>query len=569
MITKHLLHQLKNQVYLIRYTWFYVFFLSVMSSFCQPYINNWPTQGGFFYHFNGGQFNVLEGVSKLTEYSSTTALSDSSGELILYTDGVYLYDKKGKVSQQKLLPDVYQSDQSQIIPHPLKRDSYWLILNERNKTNFALEADDIFRIEVTKTNDGNWKIGQTDTFPRLGVYYGQQTLYDAETNCYTTVAYDPNFVLFSFKYCGCGGFEVFTDTLSDSTAEFYNQSWFPQVLRFSSDQKKVFLEAPLFANIPEFMMTGDYDMETGKVTNRKTVYKVNMEQELNDVRDAVFSPNSNYVYFTANGELNVYRFEVASGAVIKLTDPPNRDKFFDNFYNLELGGDGAVYIADYGSSVKTVLDVWRIPNPNSENAYIELAYRNIDYITYPKPPKGKTFTGILPDFPPFLYDKNYRFPKPLEIAKPQLELSGNLCFKSPTTIKNLAKNKVDSTKWQLWHNNNLLQKFTGNEVELEGLQSGEYTMTATNYGQCVDGETTSITFELDSLPKITLSEDTVFLCSQLSNQQEVHVTQNTQQSPLWNNGQQGESIIFEEPGEFVATVTNNCGSASDYISSKK
>lgn len=153
------------------------------SSFAQPYINNWPTQGGFFYDFDKGKFNVLEGMSLLTEFSNTSALSNSNGKLILYTDGVYLYDDKGKISNEKLLPDVYQSDISQIVPHPLKKDSYWLILNERNKTNFALEADDIFRIEVTQTYDGNWKIGQTDTFPRLGVYYGQQTLYDTETNC--------------------------------------------------------------------------------------------------------------------------------------------------------------------------------------------------------------------------------------------------------------------------------------------------------------------------------------------------------------------------------------------------
>lgn len=108
----------------------------------------------------------------------------------------------------------------------------------------------------------------------------------------------------------------------------------------------------------------------------------------------------------------------------------------------------------------------------------------------------------------------------------------------------------------------MLHRFTGNEVTLVGLSPGTYTVTAINYVQCVDGEAVPITFELDSLPSIGLSEDSLFFCPQNDKRQEVIVKHNTQQSSVWNTGQAGDKVVFKESGEFIATVNNNCGSAS-------
>ena len=270
------------------------------------------------------------------------------------------------------------------------------------------------------------------------------------------------------------------------------------------------------------------------------------------------------MYFTSIGQSNVYRYELVTGEIKQLKDPENRELNLDKFDDLEIGSDGILYISDIGSSFKSVVDYWRIPNPDSDSAYIELAYRNTNYIKYPLPPKGKLIRSVLPDFPPFLYDKNYRFPTPLEVATPLLQFEGTRCFSDPIIINNLSP-VLDSTTWELWKGSEQLQTLTAKQLQLEGLSPGSYSIKATNYTQCIDGETATLNFELDSLPLIALDEDSLVLCDQLENKQGVHVQHNTYDVAEWNTQDLGDTIVFQGAGEFVASVKNNCGIATDTL----
>lgn len=525
----------------------------------QQQLMRWPLIDGFQMNFESGTMKMEEGVSFISSYNQSAALINKKGEVFLSTDGVHVYDENGKVIfKPKLGPFVLGSSMVQLLPHLKKKDAYTMFYSFMGDV-----IGNIYTVNLYKQSTG-WKIGEVDTLFK-GNIYGQQVVFDSVNNCYQVVAYDPNFVLHSIKYCACGVDTVFKEAMSYVFTDNTTISWFPQVITFSKDQKKVFLEAPHFRNIPEFFTVGDYNLENGSVINRRIISKAEVFEQQGDIRDAVFSNNGKYVYYTAGGNLQIYRIEFATGEIEKLKEPLNFDYFTDKFYDLEMGPDGMIYISDVGSSFKSVVDYWRIPNPDSDSAYIELAYRNTNYTKYPLPPKGKIIRSVLPDFPPFLYDKNYRFPTPLEVPTPTIELEGELCFTTPTVLKNTALTGVDSTLWELWQGNNKLQELKGEHIELHSLPAGSYTVKSTNYIQCIDGETSAYTFELDSLPTIQLNEDSIVLCSQVPNKKEVHVQTNTLSPIQWSTMATGDTIVFENEGVFIANANNHCGTATDTL----
>ena len=524
----------------------------------QQQLMKWPLIDGFQMNFESGTMKMEEGVSFISSYNQSAALINKKGEVFLSTDGIQVYNEKGEVIfKSQLGPFVLGSSMVQLLPHLKKKDAYTMF--------YSFMGDiigNIYTVNLYKQSTG-WKLGEVDTLFK-GNVYGQQVVLDTVNNCYQVVAYDPNFVLHSIKYCACGVDTVFKEAMSSVVANNITISWFPQIITFSKDQKIIFLEAPHFKNIPEFFIVGDYNLENGNVTNKSVVFKEDGFDQF-DVKDAQFSLNGNYVYFTSIGQSNIYRYELVTGEIKQLKDPENRDLNLDKFDDIEMGPDGMIYISDQGSSFKSVVDYWRIPNPDSDSAYIELAYRNTNYAKYPLPPKGKIIRSVLPDFPPFLYDKNYKFPTPLEVPTPAIALEGELCFTAPTVLKNQALAGVDSTLWELWQGNNKLQELKGEQIELHNLPAGSYTVKSTNYVQCIDGETSTYTFELDSLPTIQLDEDSLVLCSQVPNKKEVHVQTNTHNGVQWSNQQEGDTVLFQTEGVFVATATNHCGTATDTV----
>lgn len=367
-------------------------------------------------------------------------------------------------------------------------------------------------------------------------------------------------MLYTFKYCGCGDYEIFTDTLSDSIAEFSTQSWYPQVLRFSIDQKKVFLEAPQFSKIPEFMVVGDYNMETGKVNNRKYIYKKDVWNELVDIRDAQFSKDGKYVYFTAGSErANVYQLDINTMVFREVEDTGERVVLDEGFWDLELGPDGYIYIGEVGRS-KQVLDFWRVVDADSSDAYIELAYRNTNFKKYPNPP-----FGFLPDIPSFLYDPNYRFPEIKPVPLPQINPVSDQCFTSSQLLSNRSHVSVDSTVWQLRHNSNYINRFTGDSIMLENMPSGNYTATVTNYIKCRASEPVTINFELDSFPTLILSKDTLILCGTKGNREKLEIISNTASGIKWHTKEGMEVVSFSDTGVYVATASNHCGVQRDTL----
>ena len=204
-------------------------------------------------NFESGTMKMEEDVSFISSLHQSAALINNEGEVFLSTDGVQVYNEKGEVIfKPQLGPFVLGSNMVQLLPHLKKKDAYTMFYSLRGDVE-----GNIYVVNFFKKSTG-WKISEVDTLFK-GNIYGQQVVLDTVNNCYQVVAYDPDFVLHSIRYCACGVDTVFKEAMSSVTANNTTISWFNQIITFSKDQKKVFLEAPLFRNIPEFFVVGDYN----------------------------------------------------------------------------------------------------------------------------------------------------------------------------------------------------------------------------------------------------------------------------------------------------------------------
>lgn len=355
----------------MRYQLLLVFFISSLGLLhAQNEAANW------YFGFNAGvTFNsgspvvLLDGQLNTTEGCAT--ISDSSGQLLFYTDGITVWDKNHAIMPNGtgLLGDPSSSQSAIVVPKPGDLDIFYIFTVDEQAGPNGLRYSEL---------DLSLNAGNGDITTNKNILLATQTTEKISAvahengNDFWVVTHEFNNADFlAYEITDAGVNETPVVSTSGSVHDGSNQSTIGN-MKFSPSGEKLAL-AKSFA--PNFVELFDFDASSGVISNPVTISGMfyNTSEGPYGVE---FSTDSNLLYVSdiGSGPSKIHQFDISSG---NQTDIVNSD--FVLFQgqgvlgSLQLAIDEKIYVARYGTNF---LDV--IENPNSLGAAVTYTSNAID-----------------------------------------------------------------------------------------------------------------------------------------------------------------------------------------------
>lgn len=281
---------------------FYLFFLSTVVSYSQQEASNWyfGENAGINFNTNTGEISALNGGQLFTE-EGCTSISDSSGNLLFYTNGINAYNRDHELMPNGTGLKGHQSSTQSaiIIPKPDGEGIYYIFTVD---TDFNSDPDEGFHYsEVNMNLDGG--LGDITAIKNINLLRNTSeklsaVLKNCETQSFWIITFanrngssETNNTFFAYEVTSNG---VNTrPVISDTSLNFNERRGY---LKFSPDGTKL-----ASANISAGLYIFDFDANTGLVSNME---EINISFQLSPTHlqssyGLEFSPDSQLLYVSS------------------------------------------------------------------------------------------------------------------------------------------------------------------------------------------------------------------------------------------------------------------------------
>jgi len=329
--------------------------------FGQGESNNWyfGENAGITFNADGttvnplinGQVNTIEGCA---------TISNSTGELLFYTDGVTVYDQNHNIMPNGtgLFGQVSSTQSAVIVPWPGNPNLYYIFTSNHRDPGFSYPNQGVHYSVVDITlNSGNGDITTKNTLLRNATAEKIAAVVKdctAESLWIVTLGTDDSPLIQPSRRNNLNTYHAFEITAAGVNATSV-QSPSPNInidrdgaegyLKFSPDGTKM-----ASANMDRGLFIYDFDATTGVISNEQLISTGGTNLHTYGVE---FSPNGRYLYAHSSSARPIFRtsslfqFDLQAGDISN--SRVNLDAVHDNFDltrgALQLGPDGKIYRA--------------------------------------------------------------------------------------------------------------------------------------------------------------------------------------------------------------------------------
>jgi gliding motility-associated-like protein len=499
----------------------------------------------FFGQNAGLDFRAQDPVADMTNYmlnipTSAAVMADSNGVVILYTDGIRLYNHAAQVilNGEGLHGFVGYTMPVLIVPKPGSDSVFYVFTTHRPKQNVN-DPQTVFGLEYNEVNlNRNGGNGE--------VTIKNKVLIPPEVSSKLTAVKHSNGVDYwvvghkfnSNEFCSFavtkngvdtnGYVSSVLGTVQAAPGETNNGIGY---MKISPDGTKLAL-AIHGSDVYEIY---NFDASSGKVSN-----VITSPATFNEAYGIEFSPDSRYLYgsttSTSLPQPNytppsyIFQFDISSGNSIfnpGTYDTIAMDTLGSYFGGIQLGTDGRIYVSrsPYGNAALSV-----IQNPKRPGSACNFTTNALDLL-------GKKSRFGFPNFVQSYFDI------------PHFDVE-NICFEDVTNFILTDNSNVDDASWQ----------FTdGSPVTLNGIQPaytfsgpGTYNVSVTETFNGVTYGPYSETIVVNALPPVDIG-DTVYMYPGSPILLDAGPGQITYE---WSTGESTQTVKIGEPGTYYVTVQN-------------
>jgi len=493
---------------------------------------SWCFYSNIWLNFTGGTPVVSSLPVTLDFGKGCASIADENGNLILFTNGMRLWDKNAFPLSTTLPGDLGSTQSALIVPNPDKQGRYYIftthLLYPAPMVTYGLNYSEINLTTASGTDTLRMKKLLDETPEKLtGVHH-------ANGIDFWVVAHGWNnnsFYAYKVTQAGVDSIPVVSSAGMIQSGSFSTRNMVG-AMKLSPDGSKLAM-AIMGANKIEWF---DFDNSTGRVLNARDI----PSPDANSPYSIEFSPDNSKLYFTTvtpstNASNNLYQLDLVNGGA-----PVLLNRLSKNMTALQLAVDGKIYVARY---LDTFLGVIENPNrPDTACNYREDAL-NLN---------GQKGLLGLPNFIQSYFDI------------PALDYDTK-CLGDDTYFYLLNKANIDSISWDFGdpssgsnNSSNLLDPT--HQFSAAGDYKVQWTEWFANRSFITSSQVT-----INKLPPKSFASlgDSVYILpgsSILLNGGDFMKTY------LWQNGATTQSIEASEPGYYNVTIVDtNCCQQSDTL----
>jgi hypothetical protein len=510
---------------------FLVFFISLSltfshKTFAQGEGNIWYFGSYAGIDFNGGSPVALTNGA-LSTAEGCASISNSAGSLLLYTDGITVWnrDHLAMPNGTGLLGDPSATQSGIIVPKPGSPNVYYVF------TVAATGGSDGLRYsEVDMTLDGGLgDVTAVKNIP-LATFVTEKITVVKQANGidFWVIAHDFStnaFFVYSVTSTGVNSNPVISN--AGSLDSFAGVGY----LKASSDGSKL-VQALYYVGIVDVL---DFNATTGVVTLDFTFTPPFIE-----VYGVEFSPDGTKLYVSGVAIDFIYQYDMSlinSAAIIASETNIGTSIADSSLYSaMQIAPDGKIYIAKFGEQ-----NLACINNPNAlgnASGFVENSVSLLSSLCQYGLPNFIQSFFLVPSI-----------------------TNNNLCFGDSTNFTLSSTASIDSVRWNF---NDPASGILNSSALLFPYHifsaPGTYNVSVIiNSGTLVD--TLTITTIILSLPNVSLGSDTSFCFG-------TTLTLNPgagYSSYIWQDSSTNQTFTVSSSGNYFVSVQNNCGTISDTI----
>lgn len=459
----------------------------------------------------------------------TSTISDRNGQVVLFTDGVRVWDRNFTMVSSTPPPGIGGSEQSAqaalIIPVPGDETLYYIF------TTKDVYGDGTFELRYSlfdlKLNGGTG-----------GMLEENQLLFVRSTERITgsegwLIAHEygnNSFRAYPISNLGIGN-PVISAIGSDHSLA--SASAGKGYMKLGPQNR---LAVALSDNGTNAVELFDFNQTTGVISNFRTV---DLDPNGN-VYGVEFSPGGNKIYATlrngGSSQLVEIAIDTVSAEPILMTPPLSTS---GDMGAIQIGPSGQVYVAVNGASSLGTIEP-------QEQQGIRSTYNPTGFALQ----GGTTSTLGLPNFIQNLADP---------VQGPAMSIAGQ-CLQDSTTFSAMPTDPIDRFQWQVRRGSNVIATSTQQEFQHLFTTPGLYDVSLRLTNRC--GLDTLLTQQLEIFDAPPNPSGAAVLCTN-----SVVLDANPSNLPAlsyaWSNGDTTETITVTQRGYYDVTVTNGAGCTTD------
>ncbi|MEL6675198.1 MAG: gliding motility-associated C-terminal domain-containing protein [Bacteroidota bacterium] len=479
-------------------------------------------------------------------------ISDSCGNLLFYSDGRDVWNASHTVMPNGAIAATF-CVQPIIIPNPGNKDQYYLF---HSKPGFPGVYSPLAYVTVDMTLDaGNGDVAGPSTLLIDSVMCMKASVIHANLTDHWLLTHSTNTNTFYAYLINAGGIQPPVVTQIGVPLNFPT-SVENSTLKFSPDGTKLAYTSRTNQTFELF----DFDPATGIVSNAKTIYNAGITPADSVINAVEFSPDGSLMYWSPVEIQNVpiyprlYQCDpnLPSGAAIMASSQlvGSIPLAGEEFWALQLGPDGKIYVADGGVNV----DVHVINDPGQPGLASNFQASAFTIGTFPPQVVESQFTYFAAHYfrQSILETTTGNNPTPTQ----------NMCLPDSAAFEVSGMIKLDSVVWDFGEPG--LPTLTTSDSLVKHLysQTGVFPVEALVYRGCpTRPDTLRDTLSVFIQPQVDLGADTS-LC--IGDSLRVGVN-SFGSSYLWSDGTTIDSFTIKQPSIVWVEVSNLCDTLRDSI----
>jgi gliding motility-associated-like protein len=516
---------------------FFIILIKYEALFSQKEGNNWYFGTNAGLNFNTDPPTALTN-GQLNTYEGCASISDKNGNLLLYTDGMTVYDKMHNVmpNGSGLLGHSSSTQSAIIVPKPgtynptLKRfDIYYIFTVDAHESN---QNGIRYSIVDMTLNNGNGDI-TTKNVHLLGTATTEKicAVRHAIGCDYWIICIPVNSNNFYAYLLNSSGL-VTSPVISITGPTFENKIGYMKV---SPNGEYIAIAQCGGSNHGIFVY--DFDKNTGVVSLKFSDTPILSGSSCN--YGVEFSPNNKFLYLTTLSIKDIYQYNLDVSSNIDFKNSRTLIGTISNNYNykigtLQLASNNKIYVALENQSKLAVIN-----NPNLQGIAC-------NFVDMAQDLAGKKCQLGLPNFP-----NSYQFP-PYSII-----FNDSICI-NDTAIFSLSDNDYISIEWNFFNLNNPTNLYASSNDQTPAIvfnDPGKYIINAIIETPCQTDTIHDTITVISQIIDISAIDDTI--CKG----QTTTLMVNGANSYLWSNGQSGSNISVSPMTTTTYSVTgvNNFG----------
>jgi gliding motility-associated-like protein len=390
-----------------------VFFLLTVSLYAQGEAKIWYFGYNAGLDFNSGVPVALTNGQLHTDEGCAT-LSDASGQLLFYTDGITVYDRNHQIMPNGtgLKGHPSSSQSATIVPKPGSTNLFYIFTttNEHDPDGFRYSVIDLslnggFGAITSEKN----VLIYTPCVESVGITkHANGTDFWIVTHGWN----NNNFNSYKLTATGLVLTPVITSIGLPITGIGFQAAG---IIRFSPSGSQLAI-----TSVSDFLELYDFNTNTGTFTNERL-----LSTETGELYGIAFSPNENILYAT-NLFNRVYQYDLLASNI-----PNSQFILYNGLLNvsaIQLGPDGKIYLAVYNQNKIAVIN-----NPNVVGSGCNFQLNAIDLA-------GKISRFGLPSF-----NQSYFFSPSIQFTNACVGQNTSLQFQTNQTVLNATWDFGDST----------------------------------------------------------------------------------------------------------------------------